>query len=831
MITPKVYIDWNDDGDFSDANEDVTDDLLGNITIDRGRSDLRGSLSPGTCEFTLRNNHQKYSPEYALSPIYGDVLPHRSIKVEIELRPLEQLTQVDDLTYGYSARTAVAQSFRIGDVPRKMNGFKAQFDKVGNPVDTVEAKLYDEDWNVLATSTNAAGIGDIGTFFTWNFASYTLNASQWYAIGLVRTGAISPNSWKTRRCPITNPFEFGIVWGRDNVLSWTLSYPNDDMYFQVLLTDEPNLKRFYGRIKSYKYSLGDVQSSVDILAYDRLDFLSEQYISKTVSAGDTLKDVTEAILTEAGLAAPEYIVGALLDTDVLEDDFTWTDVGVVDILNEITQTGHHLFYIDGSGVLQVRHRYWRMTTAAYATYYTDATHTKALQKVSDLDWAVDPVMNDMIVGFDAGDKTSKDTASQALYGIRTRELNLDLMDSMWYAHAQCLAWYHIFLYKNVIWYGTLSLKNTYPDCLDIMPGTVVRIIDAIQSLDTNFIVMGMHESINRSGEHILSLRVQERIAYTNFSNITATSAASNWTCTGKYNDVWVSQLTESGASFRFFGTTNTVLPGEDKIEVAQSFQEAPSKILTGIKVWLTGFNNPSDKVAMALCDSSWNVLAVSTDEHTPAKSPYGGGAWNWSAHIFHFNYTLAAATEYRFRVYRTGGLSNSNYYRIKFKLDGIVNPYANGKFYYLGTGGWVASSDPLYADLTFRLYIKNEVYGNLQGQRFTGAPGFIDAIQFYLEALAGAKFHKHVVHVWECDGAGVPILKIGESQLEVPAFPAKTEFSIPLKNLSAIKTYLAFIHWTGLEDYYDNITYQTKVYGGPSTYPNGNRMYTNGGWN
>ena len=31
-----VHVDWNDDGDFSDANEDVTSDVLG-LTLDHFR--------------------------------------------------------------------------------------------------------------------------------------------------------------------------------------------------------------------------------------------------------------------------------------------------------------------------------------------------------------------------------------------------------------------------------------------------------------------------------------------------------------------------------------------------------------------------------------------------------------------------------------------------------------------------------------------------------------------------------------------------------------------------------------------------------------------------
>jgi len=81
-----VAIDWNNDGDYDDTAENVTDDVLasGPVTFQYGRDQAR-SLSPpavGTIGFTLCNADRIYSPENPDSPIVDDIAPAAPIKVE-----------------------------------------------------------------------------------------------------------------------------------------------------------------------------------------------------------------------------------------------------------------------------------------------------------------------------------------------------------------------------------------------------------------------------------------------------------------------------------------------------------------------------------------------------------------------------------------------------------------------------------------------------------------------------------------------------------------------------------------------------------------------------
>lgn len=81
-----VGIDWNGDGDYGDANENVTEDVLasGVVNFQYGRDQAR-ALSPprvGALGFSLCNADGVFSPENPDSPISQDISPAAPIKIE-----------------------------------------------------------------------------------------------------------------------------------------------------------------------------------------------------------------------------------------------------------------------------------------------------------------------------------------------------------------------------------------------------------------------------------------------------------------------------------------------------------------------------------------------------------------------------------------------------------------------------------------------------------------------------------------------------------------------------------------------------------------------------
>lgn len=141
--TYQGYVDWNNDGDYADAREDVTTRILDGrqpVTIRVGRDQSR-AMSPvavGEAHFALNNRSRDYSPENASSPLAGSLLPVRPVRLDatlgaattlfaggtdnfaVQLDADEQFVQVDCLDplgqlKGLKLDTELEQGLRSGE--------------------------------------------------------------------------------------------------------------------------------------------------------------------------------------------------------------------------------------------------------------------------------------------------------------------------------------------------------------------------------------------------------------------------------------------------------------------------------------------------------------------------------------------------------------------------------------------------------------------------------------------------------------------------------------------------------------------------------------------
>lgn len=76
-----VKVDWNNNGSFADANEDVSASLL-DLEFTIGRGSASDVIAAGRGSFTLEDPAGVYSRYNAASPIYGQMLPSREVKIE-----------------------------------------------------------------------------------------------------------------------------------------------------------------------------------------------------------------------------------------------------------------------------------------------------------------------------------------------------------------------------------------------------------------------------------------------------------------------------------------------------------------------------------------------------------------------------------------------------------------------------------------------------------------------------------------------------------------------------------------------------------------------------
>jgi hypothetical protein len=83
-VALSIKIDWNNDGDFSDVNENVSAYALYPLRTSRGRASVNDEFGAGTGSFRLDNRDGRFSPFSATSPLYPNVLPGRPVLIEAE---------------------------------------------------------------------------------------------------------------------------------------------------------------------------------------------------------------------------------------------------------------------------------------------------------------------------------------------------------------------------------------------------------------------------------------------------------------------------------------------------------------------------------------------------------------------------------------------------------------------------------------------------------------------------------------------------------------------------------------------------------------------------
>lgn len=76
----EVCVDWNNDGDFSDALEDISSEFK-TLSYSRGRDSDLDKAAVGMCSIVVKDTTGKYVTENTASPLYGYLLPARPVRV------------------------------------------------------------------------------------------------------------------------------------------------------------------------------------------------------------------------------------------------------------------------------------------------------------------------------------------------------------------------------------------------------------------------------------------------------------------------------------------------------------------------------------------------------------------------------------------------------------------------------------------------------------------------------------------------------------------------------------------------------------------------------
>ncbi len=169
-IRPKVYFDWNDNGSFADANEDVSGEIYA-VSWSRGRSNVNDDFGMGTATVILVNTSGIYSPFDTGSAIYPNMVPGIPAKIEFTH---------NSITYGvFYGRLASVEQLRSPDgAPLVVMELEDEFGRMGRSryrsSQVLATAFGDGPTNALALALTDAGIlEDYG----YNAADMTMEVS------------------------------------------------------------------------------------------------------------------------------------------------------------------------------------------------------------------------------------------------------------------------------------------------------------------------------------------------------------------------------------------------------------------------------------------------------------------------------------------------------------------------------------------------------------------------------------------------------------------------------------------------------------------------------
>jgi len=80
MASLTIAIDWDNDG-FG-AGDDITPAVIAFDSASGFGAEADHVAQGGQCTITVANGDRRFSPAYAAGPLYGKLIPHRTVRVQ-----------------------------------------------------------------------------------------------------------------------------------------------------------------------------------------------------------------------------------------------------------------------------------------------------------------------------------------------------------------------------------------------------------------------------------------------------------------------------------------------------------------------------------------------------------------------------------------------------------------------------------------------------------------------------------------------------------------------------------------------------------------------------
>ncbi len=407
-----VCVDWNDDGDFSDANEDVTSDVFG-LTLEHFRDLSTDHVEAARLELELKNDDHRYSPPNTGSPLSGNLIPGRKVWVRAAY-PYDAFTDVagtqlashtPDYDSGFSW-TEHLQGFDIDS-----SGFGAETDGTqssGDCVATIDFGEADVAFGCQFTrGTDSVDHGGLCFRYsnTSNYLYVRVTGSN-IEVRKVESGtdsqvAISTHTWGAAATKFLQVILYGstirVFVDATEVVDATSSFNNGATRHGLFSDDHADhtwddfggwVSLFYGAIDSIHPRPGFGADYCYLRALDEMERLTSitLYTYATSQLPQTSDDILSDILDYADVDAARRQLDS--GTSLVPD--TWSPsvwaVKATPEIHRLQDEEDGLVYVDGHGC-------WRLESRSHRS---SAPHTSSVATIKDTDDGANPYFAEFV---------------------------------------------------------------------------------------------------------------------------------------------------------------------------------------------------------------------------------------------------------------------------------------------------------------------------------------------------------------------------------------------------------------------------------------------------
>ena len=407
-----VRVDWNDDGDFGDANEDVTPDVLG-LTLEHFRDLGSEQVEAARLELQLKNDDHKYSPPNTGSPLRGNLKPGRKVCLRAAY-PYDSFTgasgtQLASHTPDYDSGFAWTEDLRNFHVAS--GGTSAETDSVQGNGDCVATLDFgDADVSFGCDITRGTDTTDHGglCFRFSNTTNYLYARVTGTAIEVrkVDAGADSQvataaHTWATGAKKFLQVVLHGesvrVFVDETEVVDTTSSFNTSATRHGLFCDDEADhawdgfggwVSLFYGAVDSIRPRPRLGAQYCYLRALDEMERLTGAtlYTYATSQLPQTSDEILGDMLdyADVGSTARQLDTGTTLVPDTWSPPI-WGVMGT-DEIHRLQDEEDGLIYVDGHGL-------WRLENRGHRT---SAPHTTSLATIKETDDGTNPYFAELV---------------------------------------------------------------------------------------------------------------------------------------------------------------------------------------------------------------------------------------------------------------------------------------------------------------------------------------------------------------------------------------------------------------------------------------------------